>query len=281
MPTLNWNEIRTRAAAFAKDWANEDSERAEAQSFWNEFFEVFGVKRRRVAVFEKQAVKLPNGGKTAHGRIDLFWPGTLLAEHKSAGRDLSAAFTQALDYFHGLPENEVPRYVVVSDFARMRLFDLENDGQWEFLVAELLQHIERFSFIAGYEKQRIRDEDPINERAVQVNVDQCYGIEIEEFPAQIAQVALWLTDHQMNVEAGVEFGAYFNRIPLTTSASIRYGNALRLDWEAFVPSARLSYMLGNPPFIGKQFQSAAQKEDPFPILLCQRAIRHNGQSLYG
>lgn len=98
-------------------------------------------------------------------------------------------------------------------------------------------------------------------RAVQVNVDQCYGIEIEEFPAQIAQVALWLTDHQMNVEVGVEFGTYFARIPLTTSASIRHGNALRLDWEAFVPPTGLSYILGNPPFIGKQFQSASQKED--------------------
>ena len=89
-----------------------------------------------------------------------------LSEHKSAGRDLSAAFTQALDYFHGLPENEVPRYVVVSDFARIRLFDLENDCQWEFPLAELPQQIERFGFIAGYEKQRIRDEDPINECAM-------------------------------------------------------------------------------------------------------------------
>lgn len=59
MPTLNWNEIRIRATAFAKEWANEDSERAKAQSFWNDFFEVFGVKRRRAAVFEKQVAKLP------------------------------------------------------------------------------------------------------------------------------------------------------------------------------------------------------------------------------
>lgn len=164
MPTLNWNEIRTRAAAFAKDWANEDSERAEAQSFWNEFFEVFGVKRRRVAVFEKQVAKLPDGGKTTHGRIDVFWPGTLLAEHKSAGRDLDAAVGQALDYFSGLKTNEFPRYIVVSDFARLRLIDLANDQEWEFPL-RVPANIERFGFNAGYEKQRIRDEDPISERA--------------------------------------------------------------------------------------------------------------------
>ncbi len=97
--------------------------------------------------------------------------------------------------------------------------------------------------------------------AVQVNVDQFYGIEIEEFPAQVAQVAMWLTDHQMNLEAGREFAEYFNRLPLDKSALIRHGNALRLDWEAFVPPQKLNYILGNPPFVGKQFQNAQQKED--------------------
>ena len=96
---------------------------------------------------------------------------------------------------------------------------------------------------------------------LRVDVDQFYGIEIEEFPAQIAQVAMWLTDHQMNVEAGEEFGEPMLRIPLVKSAHIRHGNALRLDWSALVPPQRLSYILGNPPFIGKQHQSAEQKAD--------------------
>jgi hypothetical protein len=73
---------------------------------------------------------------------------------------------------------------------------------------------------------------------LQVNVDQFYGIEIEEFPAQVAQTAMWLTDHQMNVEACREFGEFFARIPLEKSANIRHGNALRLDWEALVPPDR-------------------------------------------
>jgi hypothetical protein len=500
MPTLIWNEIRARATTFTRNWRGVTSEQGEAQTFWNEFFQIFGVTRRRVAVFEKHVEKLPEAGNTKNGRIDVFWPGTLLAEHKSAGKDLDGAFKQALDYFAGLKEGEIPRYVVVSDFARFRYYDLDEGTEREFKLADLPKRIHLFGFIAGYQTQRLRDEDPINERAVrvlgdlhdalkqdgytgeqlevflvrlvfcffaddtgifnpkdafldliethtkedgsdtggllaklfevlntpesqrqkaldedlarfphvngrlfeqnlripdfnrdmrqqliaccginwaaispaifgamfqkvieldardrrrqlgahytseknilkligplfldelraefeairndknrlfafqnklrtlafldpacgcgnflvvtyrelrrleldviraaqqfghvahvfealQVNVDQFYGIEIEEFPAQIAQVALWLTDHQMNVEAGREFGDYFARIPLETSATIRRGNALRLDWEAFVPPARLSYILGNPPFIGKQHQDATQKED--------------------
>ncbi|MDP1648703.1 MAG: hypothetical protein Q8M01_10965 [Rubrivivax sp.] len=96
---------------------------------------------------------------------------------------------------------------------------------------------------------------------LRVDVDQFHGIEIEEFPAQVAQVAMWLTDHQMNVEAGEEFGEPMLRIPLTKSAHVRHGNALRIDWAEFVPPQRLSFILGTPPFIGKQHQSTEQKSD--------------------
>ncbi len=95
----------------------------------------------------------------------------------------------------------------------------------------------------------------------QVSLEQFHGIELEEFPAQVAQVAMWLTEHQMNLEAGREFGEFFRRLPLERSAHIRQGNALRLDWEDFVPPARLTCILGNPPFVGKQYQTAEQKED--------------------
>ncbi|MFN6100806.1 MAG: DNA methyltransferase, partial [Burkholderiales bacterium] len=88
-----------------------------------------------------------------------------------------------------------------------------------------------------------------------VNVDQFFGIEIEEFPAQIAQVALWLVDHQMNLRVSVEFGLYFARIPLTSTPQIRQANALRVDWNEVLPAQRCSYVLGNPPFIGKQYQT--------------------------
>ncbi len=94
-----------------------------------------------------------------------------------------------------------------------------------------------------------------------VNVNQFYGIEIEEFPAQIAQVAMWLMDHQMNIEVGNYFGEAFARIPLTASATIVCGNALQLDWESVVPKEKLSYILGNPPFIGYSLQTSLQKEE--------------------
>ncbi|HRM92550.1 MAG TPA: class I SAM-dependent DNA methyltransferase, partial [Alicycliphilus sp.] len=96
---------------------------------------------------------------------------------------------------------------------------------------------------------------------ISLNVDQFYGIEIEEFPAQIAQVALWLVDHQMNLRVSEEFGLYFARIPLKNSPHIVHSNALTLDWEEVLPAQRCSYVLGNPPFLGKKEQSAAQKAD--------------------
>ncbi len=94
-----------------------------------------------------------------------------------------------------------------------------------------------------------------------VNVDQFYGIEIEEFPAQIAQVALWLVDHQMNLRVSVEFGLYFARIPLKSTPHIQHGNALRVDWNEVLPAQRCSYVLGNPPFLGYSYQSKEQKAD--------------------
>jgi hypothetical protein len=93
------------------------------------------------------------------------------------------------------------------------------------------------------------------------DVDQFFGIEIEEFPAQIAQTALWLMDHQMNLRVSEEFGKYFVRLPLRKSATIVHGNALRMDWREIVKPEALSYILGNPPFGGKKEQSKSQKED--------------------
>ncbi|MBS3896824.1 MAG: class I SAM-dependent DNA methyltransferase [Xanthomonadaceae bacterium] len=96
---------------------------------------------------------------------------------------------------------------------------------------------------------------------VLVDVDQFYGIEIEEFPAQIAQVALWLMDHQMNLQVAELFGEYFARLPLVKSPTIVHGNALRIDWNEVVPKEKLSYILGNPPFGGSKLMSEEQRAD--------------------
>jgi hypothetical protein len=84
---LDWNDVKARAAKFADDWKNASYERGETQTFYNEFFEVFGMTRRRVASFE-HGVKLADNKR---GCLDLFWKGKLLVEQKSAGRALAPA----------------------------------------------------------------------------------------------------------------------------------------------------------------------------------------------
>lgn len=502
---ISWNEIRDRAVTFSREWSKAESERADSQTFWNEFFNVFGISRKRVAIFEKQVELSRVGKKLRDGRIDAFWKGVLLIEHKSAGQNLDRAFEQATGYFDGLSEKDLPRYILVSDFNKFRLFDTESGMQWEFPLKELHKNIKRFSFIAGYQAQEVHEQDPVNVQAAErmgklhdqlqssgydghslevylvrllfclfaddtgifprealrsyldarttedgsdlgmhlhqlfqvlntqegkrqktldedleafpyvngrlfeeilpvasfnsamrealtdcaeldwskispavfgalfqsvmdkkarrnlgahytsetnilklikplfldelwdefnaikkntkkllefhvklrtltffdpacgcgnflviayrelrlleleilratrkdeqseamwdlhsyltIDVDQFYGIEIEEFPSQIAQVALWLMDHQMNLRAAEEFGMYFARIPLKTTPHITFGNALRLDWEAVVPKERVPYILGNPPFVGAKLMKEAQRADA--ALVCR------------
>jgi hypothetical protein len=105
---LSWNEIKIRATAFSKEWKHETSEDAEAKSFWDGFFNIFDIKRRRIATFEHHVKKL----NTRDGFIDLFWPGILIAEHKSRGKNLDKAFTQAIDYSSVLSDKELPRFII-------------------------------------------------------------------------------------------------------------------------------------------------------------------------
>jgi hypothetical protein len=497
---LSWNEIKARAVAFSKEWENDVSEDAEAKSFWDAFFYVFDVSRRRVATFEQQVKKIDEKA----GFIDLLWKGVILVEHKSRGKDLDRAYQQAKDYFPGLKDKELPRYILVSDFERFRLYDLEAGGSHEFKLKDFVQNVHLFGFIAGYEKRVYKEQDPVNIEAAElmgrlhdklkgigyeghqlelylvrllfclfaddtsifekgifyeyidlrtspdgsdlaahigqifqvlntaenrryknldealaafpyvngrlfeetlpiahfdsdmrkilkdcctldwgkispaifgslfqsvmdekarrnlgahytsernilklikplfldalwtefqkskndkrrlqklherisklrfldpacgcgnfliiayrelrlleleivkallkgqqvtsvndyflVDVDQFYGIEYEEFPSQIAQVAMWLIDHQMNDQASVHFGQYFKRIPLKKSATIVQGNALHIDWQAIIDSSgklHYDFILGNPPFIGSKFMTAHMRDDLTDIL---------------
>jgi len=500
---LSWIEIKARALEFAKEWAGEQREGAEAQTFWNDFFDVFGVRRRTVAAFEEKVRNI----KGQFGFIDLFWRGKLLAEHKSYGKSLDKAASQAFEYIQCLKDenrdDEIPRYVIVSDFAKIVLYDLEpvpEDGDPPVLVfpiKDLHKHVHAFAFIPGYKIHHSHKEDAANIKAAelmgrvhdalaisgysghalerflvrvlfclfaedtgifepnafttfveqntredgtdlgpqlaqlfdvldtpepkrqknldellasfryvngglfeetlripacnrairdailtatrfdwcrispavfgslfqsvmdpearrrcgahytteenimkvirplfldelraefekyksnknklqefhaklasltffdpacgcgnflvlayrelrllemdvlevlfkkgerflgsdfisQVNVDQFYGIEIVEFPVRIAETALWLMDHQMNMLASERFGQYYVRLPLKKSAKIVFGNALRIDWNDVLSKQKCSYILGNPPFVGAKYQDAVQKED--------------------
>ena len=155
---LSWNEIRARAAEFTREWADAAFEKGETQSFYNEFFEIFGVRRRTVARYEEHVRRLDD---TA-GFIDLFWPGVLLVEQKSAGRDLAAASQQAGTYFDALPERDRPRYQLLCDFRSFELLDRDEREESRFALADLPQHVEKFGFIIGVQRRTFRDQDPVN-----------------------------------------------------------------------------------------------------------------------
>lgn len=155
---LTWNEIGIRAAEFAEEWMGETYERGEAQSFYNHLFSVFGVKRRAVARFEEHVRKLDN--KT--GFIDLFWPGTLIAEHKSGGRDLAQAASQVGEYFDGLKEHEKPRFQLVCDFQSFSLLDRDTGRTVDFQLRDFPKHIYDFSFILGRQAPPSRSLVPVN-----------------------------------------------------------------------------------------------------------------------
>lgn len=161
---LSWNEIRSRAAEFSREWADATYEKGETQSFYNDFFEIFGVKRRSVARYEEHVRKLDNSS----GFIDLFWPGVLIVEQKSAGHDLTPAGKQARDYFDALSEGERPRYILLSDFQNFELHDLDTKEQTDFTLKDLTTHIENFGFILGVKRKTFRDQDPANIKAAEL-----------------------------------------------------------------------------------------------------------------
>ena len=494
---LSWNEVRARAAAFAREWEGAAYEKGETQSFYDDFFSIFDVQRRSVARYEAHVAKLDNRS----GYIDLFWPGVLIVEQKSAGRSLEAAYEQAGEYFDALPERERPRYILVSDFQTFELHDLDEREVAAFPLADLPAQVESFGFILGVQRRTFRDQDPANIRAAElvgrlhdmldaagyrgrdlerflvrivfclfaddtgifeprdlffefieartaedgadlgpwlsqlfqlldtpeserlatldedlarfphvngalfdgplripafnepmrralldacrfdwsnispaifgalfqsvmdpaerraqgahytteknilkvieplflddlraeferlkarrdsrrrpellafqerlgalrfldpacgcgnfliiayrelraleievlkevtsagqfdvladtlslVDVDQFHGIELGEFPARIAETALWMMDHIMNSRLSLEFGRTFVRIPLEKSPHIRHGDALEMAWPELLPPDKCSFLLGNPPFVGAKLQTPAQR----------------------
>ncbi|MCC7475166.1 MAG: hypothetical protein IT425_07195, partial [Pirellulales bacterium] len=168
---ISWNEIRSRALTFSREWATESREHAEAKSFWDEFFKVYGLNRRHVASFEEPVKNI----RGHYSFIDLFWKAILIAEHKSRGEDLGKAHSQAMEYVQDLARegrsDEVPQYIIVSDFARIALHDLVDETSIEFPLSEFHLHVSEFGFIAGYRRHKLEPEDPINIKAVRIMGD--------------------------------------------------------------------------------------------------------------
>ena len=163
MPRPAWNDIETQAAVFAASWAGESHERAEAQTFWSDFLALFGIDRRRHGGYFEYAVRLD----AARGFIDMFLPGKLLAEHKSAGRDLRRAQQQALDYLPGIPDAQLPEAIVVSDFATFQLLNLTSRQLVEFPLGDLPKHVREFAFLLDEETSSYVEESPVNRAAAE------------------------------------------------------------------------------------------------------------------
>lgn len=161
--TLSLNEIRSRAVAFKQEWAGKGYEKGHTQTFYNDLFAVFGLAKRAYAY--EQSITLLNGDR---GFIDLFWPGTLLVEQKSKGRDLAKARTQAFSYFNSLKEAEKPRFILLSDFQTFELLNLETGEEAHFALTDLDSNIHHLLFLAGYETHSFKDEASVNVNAAKL-----------------------------------------------------------------------------------------------------------------
>jgi len=166
---LSWNEIKDRALNFSKEWADTSNEEADAKPFLVEFFNVFGINRKRVSTFEHKVKKLED----RDGYIDLLWKGTILIEMKSRGKNLDKAYRQAIEYTHGLKEHELPKYILISDFEHFRLYDLEDNSEQgiaivEFTLNHLVNNVQHFGYLLGYQKKAYKEQDPANIKAAEL-----------------------------------------------------------------------------------------------------------------
>ncbi len=150
MALLNLIEMERRSKEFINDYKDVNEEHSYAQQFWRDFLNIFGVHWKDVVVYEHRVEKI--NGNTGH--IDCFWEGKLLIEHKSKGKNLDKAYQQAFNYFTNLSASEKPRYIIVSDFERIRLIDLYTGRRTEIYLEELTSNLQLFSFIYEPEKKK-------------------------------------------------------------------------------------------------------------------------------
>ncbi len=175
MPPINWNEIRSRALTFSHEWAKAAKEEPDKQTFWNEFFKCFGLKRQLVASFEVAVQK----AKGKYSFLDLLWRKKLLVEHKSAGASFEEAKSQAFAYIADLVNEgngeDTPEYVILCDFKRFGLYDLTSEDEaghyFECALGDLHKHVRRFAFMRNEKPVRLDPESPANFKATQLLAD--------------------------------------------------------------------------------------------------------------
>ena len=164
MTAISWNEVQDRASDFASKWTGETYEKGESQSFWSDFLAVYGIDRRRHGAYFEYAIKKGSGSQ---GFIDMFWPGKLLAEQKSGGKDLKKAGVQAYDYLETMPDHDLPEAIVVSDFASFQLIDLATREKIEFSLEEFPRYVRLFGFLINQKSKSVPEENPVNKQAAE------------------------------------------------------------------------------------------------------------------
>ena len=164
---LALNEIRRRACEFVLNWKEKAArarEEADAQTFETDFFNIFGVPRSKIAIFEHKVKLLDD----SYGYIDLLWKGYILIEMKSPGKDLHKAYEQAKRYATALPNAELPKVILISDFCRFHYYNLEKGAELvTFTLEELADNIGLFSFLAGYKEIEYKKTDAVNIEAAE------------------------------------------------------------------------------------------------------------------
>ncbi|MDO5750906.1 MAG: GcrY protein [Rothia sp. (in: high G+C Gram-positive bacteria)] len=141
-------------------------ESKETQTFWNELLACFGVDRKSNAHYERSARRASNSSE--RGRIDMFWPGTVLVEQKSPGKDLEAALAQGLEYLEdrdSIPEREQPRFVIACDFGRFILLDCQQQTRDEFALSDVPERLDSLLFLAGAQSTQHRIQRDLNAEA--------------------------------------------------------------------------------------------------------------------
>ena len=178
--TLSLNAIRKNCANFAHEWSNcVGDEKQEGHEFMRELMQCFGITKRKAISYERRSNRASTGRQ---GYIDALIPGKALIEMKSAGKNLDEAEEQALDYIHDLADVETPRLLIISDFRRVRIVDLDSEkasdgsgdaGRTEFRLAQLPDHVDDLKFLAGYGMVRVgsREQEEASIRAARVMAD--------------------------------------------------------------------------------------------------------------
>ena len=178
--TLSLNAIRKNCANFAHEWSDcVGDEKQEGHEFMRELMQCFGITKRKAISYERRSNRASTGRQ---GYIDALIPGKALIEMKSAGKNLDEAEEQALDYIHDLADVETPRLLIISDFRRVRIVDLDSEkasdgsgdaGRTEFRIAQLPDHVDDLKFLAGYGMVQVgsREQEEASIRAARVMAD--------------------------------------------------------------------------------------------------------------